>query len=250
MSYTRQQWIVGFLNALGNSNPTQNTVNWVSAWSSSEFSPGLSQGQVAQNNLLAVASGFAPYGGTPYSTNSAGVMAYPSFTAGVDSAAAFLKTFGYSNLVSALSTNNESALGFGTGTPSTGVANDLCRWSGGGSYTGGSGCASGSGYNGSSFVSNAGEGLTSVYSWGNAISGLSAITASTNNTNNTNNSGIGSQILSALGLPSAASVQTFIDQFALVFFGALIILIGILILFFSSDAGKQTTKTAAKVAMM
>lgn len=55
--------------------------------------------------------------------------------------------------------------------------------------------------------------------------------------------GTGSGLLGSIGnLPSSAQITTFMQQFGLVFFGGLVVLIGVLVLFFSSDAGKTTVK--------
>jgi len=62
--------------------------------------------------------------------------------------------------------------------------------------------------------------------------------------------GVGSGILGSIGnLPSSASITTFLQQFGLIFFGGLVVLIGVLVLFFSSDAGKETAKVGETAAM-
>ncbi|MGH8397490.1 MAG: hypothetical protein ACRETA_04505 [Gammaproteobacteria bacterium] len=49
-------------------------------------------------------------------------------------------------------------------------------------------------------------------------------------------SGVGQSILTSLGLPSSADVANFAQQFMLIFFGGLIILIGVLVVFFSQKS--------------
>ena len=57
-----------------------------------------------------------------------------------------------------------------------------------------------------------------------------------------------SGIMSGLGLPTAADVQSFVQRFTLVFFGGLFVLIGVLIVFFSSESGKQVAKAGVEAA--
>lgn len=65
----------------------------------------------------------------------------------------------------------------------------------------------------------------------------------------TSSTGVGSSIAQALGLPTPAAVQSMAQRVMLVFFGGLIILIGVLVVFFSSDAGKKTVKAGEMAAM-
>lgn len=57
-------------------------------------------------------------------------------------------------------------------------------------------------------------------------------------------------IMSALGIPNAAAVQDFIQRMGFVFVGGMIILIAVLVMFFSSDAGKSALGAGSKAAMV
>lgn len=59
-----------------------------------------------------------------------------------------------------------------------------------------------------------------------------------------------SDILSAIGLPSPDDVKNFFEQFGLVVFGMILLLVGVIVVFFSSDAGKESANKAAQVAVM
>lgn len=123
MSYTRSQWASAFLNALGNSHPTGNTIDWVVAWTDFETSgPG---GGGANNLLNTTQPGF---GGSPIPGQSAGVMNYPSFLQGIQANAKVLQNGLYPNLLAALSNNDYAALTNGS------VYRDLSTWCGGCAY--------------------------------------------------------------------------------------------------------------------
>lgn len=53
-----------------------------------------------------------------------------------------------------------------------------------------------------------------------------------------------------LGLPNTADIQTFFQRFMIVWFGLTIILIGLLVMFFSSEAGHQTVQKGEQAAEM
>lgn len=123
MSYTRSQWASAFLQALGNTHPTGNTIDWVVAWTDFETSgPG---GGGANNLLNTTQPGF---GGSPIPGQSAGVMNYPSFAQGVQANAKVLQNGLYPNLLAALQNDNYAALTNGS------VYRDLATWCGGCTY--------------------------------------------------------------------------------------------------------------------
>lgn len=56
-------------------------------------------------------------------------------------------------------------------------------------------------------------------------------------------------LLNALGLPTPDDVKNFFEQFGLIVFGFLLLIVGIMVVFFSSDTGKKTTEVAAEAAI-
>ncbi len=119
-TYTRQQWATEFLHALGNANPSQAVINWVTGWTAFETASGSG----ANYNLLNTEQGAT--GSSSF--NSAGVQNYTSFQQGASTNASVLsQNSNYSALLQALQSNNEQALGIG-GSPSTGVQQGLNYW--------------------------------------------------------------------------------------------------------------------------
>ena len=102
MAYTRQDWAIGLLHALGNSNPSPSVVNWVIAWSALETGgpPG------ASYNLLNTTQ--RENGSTNF--NSVGVQNFPDFNTGVQANAQVLNNGRYPSLVQALRSNDISSL--------------------------------------------------------------------------------------------------------------------------------------------
>jgi murein DD-endopeptidase MepM/ murein hydrolase activator NlpD len=125
MAYTREQWAVGFLHAIGNTNPSQNTINWVVNWTQAETLTG----KGASYNLLNTTQGLS--GSTQF--NNIGVQNYTSFAQGIQANASTIKNGLYGALYNALLTNNERALGYG-GSPSSQVMLNLSTWCGGCGY--------------------------------------------------------------------------------------------------------------------
>jgi surface antigen len=122
MTYTRQQFCVSLLGALGNNNPTQSVVSFMIGWSLEESGHNLSN--AARYNLWNTTQRAA--GSTTY--NSVGVQNYASFAQGIQANAATLNNGLYPNLVSALRTNNVAALGLTGGQVSGAIAGDLSVW--------------------------------------------------------------------------------------------------------------------------
>ena len=122
MTYTRQQFCVSLLNAIGNNNPTQPVVNFMIGWSLEESGHNLSN--AARYNLWNTTQ--RSTGSTGY--NSVGVQNYASYAQGIQANASTLNNGLYPNLVSALRTNNTAALGLSGGQISGSVAGDLSVW--------------------------------------------------------------------------------------------------------------------------
>lgn len=200
MSYTRQQWAVAFLNAIGNNNPSQNVIDWVVNWTRFETATGSG----ASYNLLNTTQ--PESGSTVF--NSVGVQNYTSFQQGVQANASTLENGYYPSLLSALQSNNEGALGF-NGSPSQSVLSNLSTWCGGCGY-------------GNQFASNPGQGLSD--SFPGVYSGNSP-------TSPTTSSSMGSPILGALGLPTPQSVANAFQSIGIFLFGGILILMGVIVLF-------------------
>lgn len=121
MSYSRHQWSTDFLKALGNSNPTQETVNFVDGWSKVETSAG----QGARYNLLNTEEHAT--GSTNF--NAFGVQNFVSYHQGVDTNAWLVKTSpSYKFLYEALRDNRSTLLHPQPGPISTGISGDLQVW--------------------------------------------------------------------------------------------------------------------------
>lgn len=103
MSYTRAQWVTAFLNAVGNSSPSQQTINWVINWTAQE------DNAVVQNkhNLLNTTLSLPGSHGGGAQGN---IQYYVSFAQGVQANATVLKNGLYPELLRDLQTNNIQAL--------------------------------------------------------------------------------------------------------------------------------------------
>lgn len=215
MSYTREQWARSFLAGLGNNNPTQNVLNWVINWTASEGSTVGGQGDY---NLLNTTQ---PMPGSHGGGSQGNIQYFTSFSQGVQANDIVIQNGLYPDLLKALQTNNESALGFGSSGPSSGVMKDLSIWCGGCGYGGWFAKQSPS----SSWLSQ-------------QFPGNIDVPISIGTTSNSN-SGITDNILSALGLPTPEDVKNFFEQFSLIVAGILLLLVGIMVVFFSSSGGKD-----------
>ena len=130
--YTRQQWAVDLLHAIGNTNPMQSVVDWVVSWTKLETKTGGG----ASYNLLNTTQQM------PGSTNfnnlggGVGVQNYPTYSEGIAANAKVLMNGTYQGLLTALQQNDINSLGFGGGqSVSSGVQSGLNRWCSG-CYTG------------------------------------------------------------------------------------------------------------------
>lgn len=104
MSYTRGQWARDFLRAIGNSNPSPETVNWVAAWTN--FETACCGG--ASYNLLNTTEPNTP--GVVSNFNGVGVKNYNNYQNGITANAKVIRNGYYNTLASALQTNNASLL--------------------------------------------------------------------------------------------------------------------------------------------
>lgn len=104
MGYTRQQWATDFLKAIGNSNPNQQTIDWVASWTTYETS--CCGG--ASYNLLNTTEPNTP--GVVSNFNQVGVKNYNSYSNGILANAKVIRNGYYPNLYNALRSNNTSLL--------------------------------------------------------------------------------------------------------------------------------------------
>lgn len=126
MSYTREQWCLDFLAAIGNSNPSKNTLDWCIAWTYIETSP-----PGAKYNLLNTTEWM------PNSTdfNSVGVKNFATYADGIKANATCIQNGFYPNLLLALKTNLEYQLGFSSGGVVTqNIYQELNTWCGNCNY--------------------------------------------------------------------------------------------------------------------
>lgn len=217
MTYTRRQWAISFLNGLGNSNPSDNVINWVINWTAAE---GNTVGGQGAYNLLNTEQHMP--GSTNF--NSVGVQSFISYDQGIQANDKVIENGLYPNLLDALRNNNESALGFG-GAPSAGVMANLNTWCG-----------------------NCGYGGWFAHQPPSPDWLLQQFQGTPTNPTTPSGTPSTTDLLSILGLPNASDVKTFVQRFMIVWFGLTIIMIGILAMFFSSKAGKQTIQSGEQAA--
>src|SRR5258708_14957256 len=104
MSYTREQRGTDFLKAMGNPNPSPQTINWVAAWTN--FETSCCGG--ASYNLLNTTEPNTP--GVVSNFNGVGVKNYNSYASGVGANAKVINNGYYNTLAQALKTNNTGLL--------------------------------------------------------------------------------------------------------------------------------------------
>ncbi|MGH8397489.1 MAG: hypothetical protein ACRETA_04500 [Gammaproteobacteria bacterium] len=223
-TYTRQQWAVAFLNGLGNANPSQSVVNWVINWTNQEGNAVGGQGDF--NLLNTTQSEPGSYGGG----SQGNIQYFDSFSSGIAANDQVIQNGLYPDLLSALQNNDFNALASGSGN----IVSEMGTW--------------GTGWN--SWYANTPSSLSLGQQFplnGSNVGTLQAPTGSNSSSSSSGSDPLG--IFAALGLPSSADVANFAQQFMLIFFGGLIILIGVLVVFFSSDSGKKVAKAGAEVAI-
>lgn len=120
--FTREQWSRDLLSALGNSNPVQNVVDFVTGWTVSETNTDSG----ARYNLLNTTEPASD--ATDF--NSVHVKNYTSYREGIMETVYTLENGLYPHLLSALSGNVDQAL-LG---PIQAILNELNTWSGGANY--------------------------------------------------------------------------------------------------------------------
>ena len=126
MSYTREQWCKDFLTAIGNTSPSNDTLNWVIGWTKIESMP-----PGALYNLLNTTQSMP--GSTDF--NSVGVQNFISYAQGIEANKIVLENGLYPALLSALRTNDTQSLGVNTThTVNASVAANLNIWCGGCNY--------------------------------------------------------------------------------------------------------------------
>ena len=128
MSYSREQWARSLLASVGNTNPIQNTVDFVVAWTILESVPGR-----AAFNLLNTTHNLS-IPGTSSDFNAAHVQSFSHYSYGIIANRNALNDGFYPALLRALKVNDEDALGFTSGTPSSDILNELSTWCGGCGY--------------------------------------------------------------------------------------------------------------------
>lgn len=127
---TKQQWAVDLLHDLGNPNPDQAQIEFISAWEHAESG---SSGGALNNPLNTTKTGIP--GATPFNTfgdqGQYHVWNYPSYAVGMQAEADVLQLHYYTPLLQALQTPgaaSDAALGVSTGKPSSGVISSLETW--------------------------------------------------------------------------------------------------------------------------
>ena len=118
MSYTRKQWWLAELAAIGNPNPSQYVINYGIAWTQFETAapPG------AAYNLLNTTEPNTP--GVVSDFNSVGVKNYDTFANGIAANAKVLRNGLYPELNHALVVNDEAALK----APDQAIMQELGKW--------------------------------------------------------------------------------------------------------------------------
>lgn len=120
MSYTRRQFCLDWLRAIGNSNPSQPVLNFVIGWSVEESGHTIGPGYNLWNTTYRMP------GSTTF--NSVGVQRYASYADGITANTKTIKQPGlYTSLLQALQSNDAASLGM-TGSMSSGVLGDLNVW--------------------------------------------------------------------------------------------------------------------------
>jgi hypothetical protein len=114
--YTREAWSRAVLFALGNNDPSDVIVSWLSTWSIFETAAGSG----AKFNLLNTTE--KEQGSTDF--NTAGVQNFVSFSQGVSANAVTLENGYYPNIVRALKNNDIGALT----TISAAIDGELAKW--------------------------------------------------------------------------------------------------------------------------
>lgn len=130
MSYTREQWSRSLLASIGNTDPTQNIVDFVVAWTILESVPGRATYNLLNTRHLAYPGNL----GTSTNFNSAGVQSFSAYSYGIIANRNTLNDGFYPALLQALKLNDETALGFVSGTPSSSILSELSTWCGGCGY--------------------------------------------------------------------------------------------------------------------
>ena len=123
MSFTRAQWAVDFLKAIGNAAPAQDTISFVVGWSC--FETNTNSG--ARFNLLNTTQPMNVAGVTDF--NSVGVKNYPNYGVGIKANAFTVLNGRYPFLASALLNNDTAKLK----NPTSGIVANIDAWGTGGS---------------------------------------------------------------------------------------------------------------------
>lgn len=122
MTYTRSEWSISLLRAIGNLQPTPNVVDWVVAWTILESVPGR-----AAYNLLNTTHGDK----NSTSFNSVGVQNFACYSDAIYCNRNALQDGFYPTLLKALQINDETALGFVSGGSITAsILTELSIWCG------------------------------------------------------------------------------------------------------------------------
>lgn len=119
LTYTREQWARAFLAAIGNPTPTQQTINWVVAWT--QFETACCGG--CAYNLLNTEESNSP--GVVSNCNSVGVKNFDSFANGIGANAKVLKNGLYNTMLAALQSNDQATL---CNAGNNAIAGELGTW--------------------------------------------------------------------------------------------------------------------------
>jgi hypothetical protein len=116
MTYTREQWSIEVLHILGNTSPSQDIINWLTAWTLFETNAGSGASYNLLNTTLKME------GSTDF--NSVGVQNFISFEQGISANAATISNGFYSTIFSCLKDNNAKTLM----NVNLQVDNELTKW--------------------------------------------------------------------------------------------------------------------------
>ena len=121
-----QLWAQEFLRALGNNNPSANTIAFVQGW-------GIAEGGWINNTCTFNLLNTKAHAPGSYNCTPGGVQAYTSLAQGAQTNAGVLTggDTNYAALLNALRSNDENALGFNGHTMSSGVMKSLIYWKNG-----------------------------------------------------------------------------------------------------------------------
>lgn len=219
LTYTRQQWAQDFLCSIGNCSPTPQTLNWVTNWTTAETA---GPSNYASYNLLNTTQ---PMPGSTFFNHLSGglgVQNYTSYQQGIQANATTLQNGYYPDLLSALQSNNYTALSTGSGN----IVQEMGTW--------------GTGWK--SWLASTPSSSYTSQQFQLASSGTSGLY----NTQQSATSGSSAGGNPSLGQTGpwpwnwGADVVAFIQQLMFVLFGVILITVGVVVIFFANKNKQQS----------